>query len=104
MTEMVESPSLLAYTHLPSGVTTRPCGPAGMGMVLIIWLVAESITATALSLNRPTYSFGAGDCAAAIGVLKLAVTSTGAKTAASVASQVTGRMQTENGKRKRETG
>src|SRR5919199_109362 len=67
MTDTTESPSLLAYTHLLSGVITSPCGPVGMGIVLVTWLLAVSITATALSPNRPTYAFGAADCAAAIG-------------------------------------
>src|SRR5260221_9136397 len=59
MTDTVEAPSLLAYTHRPSGVTTRPCGPVGMAMVLVTLLLEVSRTATALSLNRPTYAFGA---------------------------------------------
>src|SRR5438445_6836671 len=64
-----EAPSLLTYTQRPSGVMTIPCGPVGTGIVARIWFVPVSSTATALSLNRPTYAFGAGaDCAAATGL------------------------------------
>src|SRR5215471_13835171 len=59
MTDTTESPSLLAYTQRPSGVTTRPCGPAGIGIVFITALLLVSSTATALSLNRPMYALGA---------------------------------------------
>src|SRR5258708_13164943 len=53
-----ESPSLLAYTRLPSGEMTSPCGPAGMGIVFRTWWQAVSSTATLLSPNTPTYTFG----------------------------------------------
>lgn len=65
MTLTLESPSLLAYTMAPSGVITRPCGPAGTGMVVSSALVEVSITAMALSLNRPTYALGPAACAVA---------------------------------------
>ena len=35
---------------------TMPCGPTGTGMVLMTWFVPVSSTATALSLNNPTYA------------------------------------------------
>ena len=69
MTLTVEAPSLLTYTQRPSGVTTMPCGPVGNGIVERIWLDPVSNTATALTLNNPTYALGAGaDCAAATGL------------------------------------
>src|SRR5438105_2748701 len=65
MTETTASPSLLAYTQRPSGVTTMPCGPVAIGMVFITLLVRVSKTATALSLNRAIYALGLTVCAAA---------------------------------------
>jgi hypothetical protein len=53
-TDTVDAPSLLTNTLAPSGVITRPCGPAGMAMVRMRRLLPVSITARALSPNRPT--------------------------------------------------
>jgi hypothetical protein len=58
ITLTVEAPSLLTYTFRPSGVITSPCGPLGTGMVPTTLFWAVSITATASSLNRPTYALG----------------------------------------------
>ena len=63
ITLTVEAPSLLTYTFRPSGVITSPCGPLGTGMVPTTLFWAVSITATASSLNRPTYALGAAAAA-----------------------------------------
>src|SRR4030095_10047866 len=63
ITLTVEAPSLDTYTFRPSGVITRPCGPLGTGIVATRRPCAGSITATASSLNSPTYTFGAGAAA-----------------------------------------
>src|SRR4051794_19831531 len=57
ITLMVEAPSLETYTFLPSSVAAMPCG-VGTAILLSTVLVPVSSTATASSLNSPTYAFG----------------------------------------------
>src|SRR5215831_6766171 len=49
-----------------------------MGMVLVIWFVAVSMTPTALSLNKPIYALGAAPAAAA-GIVKRVAPSAAAR-------------------------
>src|SRR4051794_2886592 len=57
ITLTVEAPSLETYTFLPSRVAAIPCGDA-TAILLRTVLVPVSSTATASSLNSPTYAFG----------------------------------------------